>query len=161
MTTTKTYLFTDGSVEPKSGIGMGAYLHVEANMSYEDTLMVPVCLKRFDETSSTKLELQTLLWALKEIDSKGEIVIFTDCQNILSLQGRREKLEKNHYKTKNNQPIKNAKLYQEFYTRLDAIECTFMKIKGHQRQETKSELDKLFARVDKASRKALRKAKLA
>lgn len=60
-----------------------------------------VKLKRFKNTSSTKLELQTLLWALHEIDSAADkIIIYTDSQNTISLLERRERFEKNNYASK-------------------------------------------------------------
>ena len=66
----KEFLFTDGSVNPKQNIGFGAYLHVKQSQVYDEFLKQRVKVKRFDSTSSTKLELETILWALNEIDLK-------------------------------------------------------------------------------------------
>ncbi len=64
-------LFTDGSINPQSKIGYGAYLAVaEIDLSHE-SLKKHVKIKRFEDTSSTKLELQTLLWALEDIKPGG------------------------------------------------------------------------------------------
>ncbi len=52
--------------------------------------------KKFENTSSTKLELETLLWALSEINLDNcKIIIYTDCQNIIGLKERRAGLVKN------------------------------------------------------------------
>ena len=60
-------VFTDGSVNTQLKIGYGAYLVVyEQNQSF-DVLKESVKIKRFEQTSSTKLELQTLLWSLNQI----------------------------------------------------------------------------------------------
>ena len=113
--------------------------------------------KRFENTSSTQLELETLLWALDETDLENcKIVVHTDCQNILGLPSRREKLERSNYLSKTNKPIKKRELYKEFYKRVDLTKAEFVKVKGHKKQNEKSEIDKLFSFVDKASRFALR-----
>ncbi|MBU0755669.1 MAG: ribonuclease H, partial [Planctomycetes bacterium] len=64
-------LLTDGSVNARSKIGYGAYLAVsEVGLSL-DLLKRRVKVRRFEHTSSTKLELQILLWALSEIPATG------------------------------------------------------------------------------------------
>ena len=60
-------LLTDGSVNTRSKIGYGAYLAVKETGLSPDSLETLVKLKRFEPTSSTKLELETLLWALGDI----------------------------------------------------------------------------------------------
>ena len=113
--------------------------------------------KRFENAFSTKLELETLLWAFSEMDLKNyKIIAYADCQNILSLPNRREKLERSNYLSKTNKPIKNRELYKEFYKRLDATQVEFVKVKGHKKKNDKDEMDKLFTLVDRASRSALR-----
>jgi len=153
----KQLLFTDGSVNPQQNIGFGAYLHVKKNTIYEESLKNSVKVKQFYNTSSTKLEIETLLWALDEIVIKdGELIIFTDCQNILSLLERREKFEKNDYLTSKNKKIANHELYKKFYKVTDTIKCKFIKVKGHKPKSQKNDIDKLFTLVDIASRNALR-----
>jgi len=61
-------LFTDGSVNTKLKIGYGAYLIVTEDELSTESLKTQVNIKRFENTSSTKLELETLLWALNEND---------------------------------------------------------------------------------------------
>ena len=143
-------LFTDASVDPRLGVGFGAYLY----LLYDNLSVVPdIQVKHFVATSSTKLELQTLLWALDQI-SVDKITVYTDSQNIVSLPQRRDKLEKAEYLTKSAKPLKNHLLYKEFFRCYDARQLQLVKLKGHMAQ--KDELGKIFAQVDKASRKALR-----
>jgi len=148
----KIKLFCDSSVNPQSKIGVAAFLYYENELSEEPTIYT----KEFDDTSSTKLELQTFLWAVKELDRFDAYEVYTDCQNIFSLLNRREKLEKNNYKTSTNKEVKNQILYKEFYEVLDKKECTFVKVKGHKKSSEKDSIDKIFSKVDKASRKELR-----
>ena len=67
----KIKLFTDSSVNPQEKIGFGSFLILEENeISFED-MKKDIKIKRFENTSSTKLELQTFLWALDEINDKN------------------------------------------------------------------------------------------
>lgn len=145
-------LFCDGSVNPQLKIGFGAYFIYD-----EKALNQEIKIKKFDETSSTKLELEVLLWALKnENFSDKKIEIYTDCQNLLSLENRREKLQFNEYKANTGKIVKNHLLYKEFFYLRDKLNCQFIKVKGHKKSSQKDEIDELFNLVDKASRKALR-----
>ena len=96
-------LFTDGSVNTQVKFGYGAYLAVsDPGLSVEE-LSKQVKVKRFAPTSSTKLELQTLLWALSDINALGgKVVVYTDSQKIMGLQRRRDRFEQNDYRSKKN-----------------------------------------------------------
>ena len=150
-------LFTDGSINVQTNIGFGAYLIVHDFEQSLDSLKKLVKVQQFENTSSTKLELQTLLWALNEIkDERQKVIIYTDSQNIIGLPGRRKRFEKNNYSSKKNERIKNYKLYQEFYQFTDTLDCEFVKVRGHQQSHKKDNIHKIFTLVDRASRSALR-----
>ncbi len=150
-------LLTDGSVNTQSNIGYGAYLAVSERGLSLDTLRTRVKVKRFEHTSSTKLELQTLLWALGDIQALGcKVILYTDSQNIMGLQGRRYRFEQTNYRSKKNKRLSNYELYQEFFRIIDHLDCEFVKVRGHQVSNQKDDIDKLFTLVDRASRKALR-----
>lgn len=152
-------LLTDGSVNTQSKIGFGAFLTVsEAGLSLEE-LKARVQVKRFEQTSSTKLELQTLLWALSEIQELSrKVIVYTDSQNLTGLPARRERLEQADYRSNQNRRLNNYQLYQEFYRLTDQLDCQLVKVRGHQAVKQKGDIDKLFALVDRASRHALREA---
>jgi len=150
-------LFTDGSVNTQSKIGYGAYLVVFENGLSLDVLKSHVKIKRFEPTSSTELELKTLLWALGDIQSLGrKIIVYTDSQNIIGLPGRQDRLEQINYRSKNNERLKNYKLYRKFYRLIDQFDCEFVKVDGHNRSSQKDDIDRYFTLVDRASRKAQR-----
>jgi len=152
------YLFTDGSVHPQSKVGFGAYLLLEKKEFTSSELEQKINIKKFNNTSSTKLELETLLWALNEVFLKNfKIIIYTDCQNIIGLNARRDRFEKNNYVTSKGNVIQNHELYKEFYKRIDTLDCEFIKIKGHKKISEKNEIDEIFTLVDRATREALRK----
>ena len=97
------------------------------------------------------------MWAIQEIRTNGtKLTVYTDCQNILSLHDRREKFEKNNYRTGKKILIANHELYKEFFHITDSLDCTFVKVKGHKLSCEKDEIDTIFTLVDKASRNALR-----
>ncbi len=150
-------LLTDGSVNSQSNIGYGAYLAVSEHGLSLDSLRAHVKVRRFERTSSTKLELQTLLWALRDIQPVGgKVIVYTDSQNIMGLQGRRERFEQNNYRSKKKRRLNNYELYQEFYRMTDQLNCKFVKVSGHQVPNQKDDIDRLFTLVDRASRNALR-----
>ena len=154
----KIKLFTDSSVNPQEKIGFGSFflLNNDETKAFED-LKKDIKLKRFENTSSTKLELQTLLWALDEIEDKNIIIeIYTDCQNIIGLENRRDKLEKNHFYSTSGKLMNNHELYKNFYEKLDKLNLTFIKVKGHKKNSLKDEIDNIFNLVDRVSRNALR-----
>lgn len=151
------FIFTDGSVNPHSRIGYGAYL-ITSSLDFSLTdLKNDVQKKRFMDTSSTKLEIQTLLYALSEVQSlHSKVIVYTDSQNIIGLQGRRKKLEMNHFQSNQKKTLHNALLYKEFYQLTDTIDCIFHKVQGHSPSKQKTKIEKIFSLVDKASRQALR-----
>ena len=150
-------LLTDGSVNTQSNIGYGAYLAVSERGLSLDSLRTCVKVRQFEHTSSTKLELQTLLWALGDIQALGsKVVVYTDSQNIMGLQGRRDRFEQNDYRSKKNKRLNNYELYQEFYRMIDQLDCELVKVRGHQVSNQKDDIDRLFTLVDSASRNALK-----
>jgi len=149
------FLFTDGSVNPKLGIGFGAYIAFSKEPENIETLRECIKIKKFENTSSTKLELQTLLWALSEITVK-EITSFTDSQNIAGLLSRKERLLENNYCSKAGRQIRNHEIYREFFDYTKKLNIQFHLIQGHKPSRTKNHLDEIFTLVDRASRNALR-----
>jgi len=153
----KLMLFADGSLNTQSEIGYGAYLAVSERGFSLDPLRTRVKVKRFEHTSSTKLELQTLLWALSDIQASGrKVLVYTDSQNIMGLQGRRDRFEQNDYRSKKKKRLNNYELYQEFYRLIDQLDCELVKVRGHQVSNQKDDIDRLFTLVDRAARNALR-----
>lgn len=153
------FLFTDASLDPQTRVGYGAYLLIpefslEAPISKHKT---SIKTKKFKDTTSSKLELETLLWALGKIPTKKcKIIVYTDCQNIISLKEREERIVKNNYMSRKNTLIRNHEFYKKFYKVTNRYECDFIKVKGHKKTEDKDIVDTFFTLVDKASREALR-----
>ena len=151
------YLFTDGSVNTQSKIGIGAVLTLT---SLEDVNITAakekVLTKLFSGTSSTKLEIQTLNWALESVDPGTKVTVYTDSQNIVGLKARRAKFEKNDYKSGRGVLFNNHKAYKAFFNFSDSLDLKVIKVKGHTSSANKDAIDKAFTVVDRAARQALR-----
>lgn len=151
------YVFTDGSVSPKSRIGFGASLIIADLAISADEAKELVQVKQFEDTSSTKLELQILLDTLAELEkNEKRVIVYTDSQNIVGLSDRRLRFEKNNYISKSGRLIDNHKLYKEFYRITDVLNCQILKVKGHKNSSLKNNIDLFFTFVDRAARNALR-----
>lgn len=157
---TEWLLFTDGSVNTQTGKGYGAALLItsENQAHTRAELKNRIKIQKFIETSSTKLELQTLLWALADIPkSCTPLTVYTDSQNILGLAARRAGFEAQNYHSKKGLPLRNAALYQAFFQMSDDKGFQLKKIKGHKPADQRDPIDQLFNLVDKASRAACKK----
>ena len=118
-----------------------------------DTLKDRVKTKRFEQTSSTKLELQTLLWSLNELinladNSNITLTIYTDSQNIIGLPDRSSVVEQRNYLSSKNKRLNNYQQYQEFYHLTSSVKCKLVKVVGHQASSKKDNIDRLFGLVD-------------
>lgn len=151
------FLFTDASVDPQSGIGYGAYLLLGEYEIGAPVSKLKIKTKRFENTTSSKLELETFLWALSQIPTKNsKLILYTDCQNIITLKSREARLKESNYMTKKNTLIKNHELYKKFYEMIDLFDYDIIKLKGHKKPQDKDMADNFFTLVDRAAREALR-----
>ena len=154
----KIKLFTDSRVNPQLKIGFAAFLKVTDEKVSLEEIKKEIKIKRFENTSSTKLELQTFLWAIEEINLNTSFLIevYTDCQNIIGLPNRKEKIQSLNYHSSSGKLLNNSELYKDFFKLLEKYNCEFIKVKGHKKNSLKDEIDDIFNLVDKASRNALR-----
>ena len=120
-------------------------------------------IRRYECTSSTRLEVQTVLWALEDYRKEakgvrpGKLYIYSDSQCIAGLLRRRAAMEaKGFLSGKTNRLLKNAPLYQEFYGAYDLIGFKVIKVTGHLRACSHDTVDRIFSCIDRAVRKALR-----
>jgi ribonuclease HI len=162
-------LFTDVSLNPQRKLGIGAYLLVPApfleivpHEIKRGEIFARLQLRRFTETSSTKLEVQTVLWALNNIREEfncsdpGSVRVYTDSQCVAGLLGRRAGLEANDFiSCRSWRPLTNAPLYREFYVAYDALGFEVIKVAGHSRACSNDTVQRIFSYVDKEVRRAL------
>ena len=155
------HLLTDGSVNTQTKVGYGACLWLQEFTTPTDLLKHTVTVKRFEATSSTKLELETLIWSLHEHLASAnkqtiEITVYTDSQNIINLPGRRARLERDDYFSRNKKKLKHHQLYKVFYSLMDHLHFKLVKVQGHQPSGNRDLIAQHFSLVDQAARQALR-----
>jgi ribonuclease HI len=159
-------LFTDVSVNPVLKIGIGASLLLSAScrdLPFQgiemNEITTRIKVQRFGNTSSTKLELETVLWALGEHRkaSKRNLNLYTDSQCISGLLKRKSRLRAAEFNSKaTSLPLRNAPLYRSFYALHDEMNFKITKIEGHARTSKRDITHRIFSIVDREARKALR-----
>lgn len=163
-------LFTDVSVNPQQRLGVGACLLLPLQVI--DTppeeidqagLSLQLLCRRFSDTSSTVLELQTLQWGLelfRERQAGAEckaLRLYTDSQLIVGLPGRRAHLERSGYRSgRSGGELIHADLYRAFHAASDELGFTIVKVAGHCRAADHDTLQRIFAIVDRGARRALK-----
>lgn len=162
-------LFTDVSLNPQLKCGIGGYLLVPAALldgpphAIElDEVSARLVTRRFTETSSTRLELQTVLWALENswqeliIPAPGNLQIYTDSQSVAGLLPRRDGLLKSDFIAKRSgRLLINAPLYRQFYEAYDRFGFQVNKVRGHSPASSHDTVRRIFSCVDRGVRKAL------
>ncbi|HHT9109394.1 MAG TPA: ribonuclease H [Candidatus Wunengus sp. YC64] len=163
-------LFTDVSLNPKLKLGFGAYLVISSSFLeipperiIRPEFVKQIRLRRFEVTSSTELEVQTLLWALEDFqkESSGSMSVtldvYSDSQCVTGLQRRRAQLEMNGFCSKGtNRILRNGCLYRKFYEFHDTLGFEVIKVAGHARSCSHDSIHRIFSFVDKEARKALK-----
>ncbi|MDA9317257.1 hypothetical protein N9Q19_00460 [Puniceicoccaceae bacterium] len=158
------HLFIDASAQPETKDGYGAALLVgpdNHSLPLEE-LSAQIQVFKFTDTSSTRVELETLLRALQDVPTTSRpLTVYTDSQNILSLLDRRSRLETQDFQSQKGKPLNNAALYQSFFDALDRRGFTLVKVKGHKPTSQRDTIDQRFNLVDRAARKACRAGSIA
>ena len=163
-------LFTDVSLNPKLKVGFGAYLVIPSSFLkipperiIRSEFVEQIRLRRFEVTSSTKLEVQTLLWALENFQKEssgsrfGTLDVYSDSQCVTGLLRRRPKLEMNGFCSSGTKRIlTNGCLYRKFYEFHDTLGFEVIKVIGHGRSCSHDSIHRIFSFVDKEARKALK-----
>jgi ribonuclease HI len=159
-------LFTDVSVSPSLKLGVGAYvmipaLFLEASSGIIEISNIPelIKLRRFEGTSSTRLELQTVLWALTENhrELQGSLTIYSDSQCVSGLLKRKSRLMAGGFlSNKTNLQLGNASFYRTFYEFHDKLCFQVIKVDGHSGSRAYDIAHRIFSFVDKEARKALK-----
>ena len=167
-------LFTDVSLNPCLKCGVGVFMIIPSSLLTllpsdikKSDIEKNIKTKRFDSASSTKLEVQTVLWGIQyfqetlNVSSQKSLSIYCDSQCIAGLPGRRSRLEKDSFLSKGSKKLLNhANLYRRFYELQDQLKFDVIKVTGHSRSSSHDTVHRLFSFVDRWARKELRHLKL-
>jgi len=159
-------LFTDVSLNPRRKLGVGAYLLVPCSFMEvspqrieRSAITARLVARRFEDTSSTKLEVQTVLYALEDFRNQSKdagpvkLQVYSDSQCVARLLGRRQGLEIHRFMSKGrNRLITNASLYRKFYEFHDELGFEVIKVAGHTRSCSHDTVQRIFSCVDREVR---------
>lgn len=163
--------FADVSLDPVLRMGVGAYLVIPSVLLKSSSCLIeqselpgrPV-LRRFTCTSSTTLELQTVLWAREEHRSRTtapgteKLQVYSDSQCIAGLLKRRTALTSRCFRSgKTARLLRQASLYRRYYDLHDKLDFEVIKLKGQTNLGTRDAVLEVFFSLDKYVRKALRR----
>ena len=163
-------LFTDASLNPGLKVGVAGYLLVPESFIKTPSNLIKISeldeilvLRRFEDTSSTKLEVQTVLWALEEysigsaISESGKLHIYSDSQCVEGLLPRRARLESSGFHCRGgSRLLKNASLYSKYYEFHDRLKFDVTKVAGHTPSHSRNTVERIFSFIDQKVRKALK-----
>ena len=141
-------IYTDGAC--REGTGAWAAILFHNNQQKNLTGIV-------NNTTHNRMELTAALKAIGYINKQkikaSKIIIYTDSQYLVGLPARRERLEKNNFKTRAGKPIRNMDLVVKLFELLDEFPVELKKVKAHQK---KTEATNYNREVDKLVRKKLK-----
>ena len=163
-------LFTDASLNTTIKCGVGAYVVIPTSLLdiapdhiVQSEVSQRLKTRRFKKTSSTKLEVQTVLWALEQYRTEVNVLepvklsVYSDSQCVAELLKRRPGLEAKGFRSnKTNRLLRNAALYRNFYTFYDELQYKVVKVAGHSRSHSHDTVHRIFSLVDREARKALK-----
>jgi ribonuclease HI len=165
-------IFTDTATSPQRSVAIGAFICLDQAMMqcyaqlHTENLLVKlekhITYQYYESKKSTASEILTVIDALHYLTQKfhniKKVEVYTDCQSLCDLLGRRkEKLLATHFITRSGKTLQNAELYKQLYAIAEKFDVTLFKIKGHDSSANRVSLnEKIFAIVDKLSRKKLR-----
>jgi ribonuclease HI len=162
-------LFADVSVNPGLKLGVGAYIFIPASLRIGiSEVAARIKVRRFENTSSARLEIQTVLWALEEyrlrysgqsrISGHRKLYLYSDSQCVSGLLKRRPGLlARDFLSRKTSRPLKNASLYRAYYDLHDELDFEVIKVEGHSPCRSRDSAAGIFSCIDREARKSLKR----
>jgi ribonuclease HI len=143
-------VYTDGSCNPKRGIGGWA-----AIILYDGK---KITLTGFEsDTTHNRMELiaaiRSIVYINEKIEVFSKIKIYSDSQYLVNLSDRMNKLTENEFKTKKGDPIQNEDLVRIIKELTGKTYIEFVKVKAHRKKSTDENLNR---EVDKLARGMVR-----
>lgn len=138
-----------------------------AIIGYYDSTINQMFHKLHTNVSNTKAEILAIIELMQYISNKNHnksnltIKIFTDCQQVINLLNKRDKLVQTNFCNKKGIPLNNGNEYRLFFQNYDLLNSLVTKIiiehiDGHKKKYLKTDTDYLFSNLDKYVRKILR-----
>ena len=142
-------MYTDGSCNPKHGIGAWASL-----LFIEDRKVVLTGTE--EQTTHQRMELQAVIKSFEYLVQvnliEQPVHVFTDSQYVVGIPDRIAKLKAGAFITKAGLTIRSADLLQTLIHHIEILKPTFVKVKAHQRDDANTSNHE----VDRLARKLVR-----
>ena len=130
-------IYTDGSCLSNPGKGGWAAIIIDNG----ETLKISGNEKN---TTNNKMELMAPINALKKINKKNKIQIYTDSKYVkLGITEWIHKWIKNNWQTSKNEPVKNKELWMELYELTKSRQIKWIWIKAHAGNTLNEQVDLL------------------
>ena len=159
MKTDTTFIYTDASFSKAHDIAVIGFSQFTDSDQHE---LIPLSdlelhFEVISEKNNIRAEIRGAIIGLKSCHQKSKVMLYSDCHAVINLSQRREKLEKQKFISQSNGLIlRNADLYQEFYSICDQLKVETHWIKGHSPNKNSDKVQGNFSYLDKQVRKNLR-----
>lgn len=140
-------IYTDGSCNPRHGIGAwAAILFIDKNKF--------VLTGVEEQTTHQRMELQAVIKSFEYLAKTNVLPrvmeLYTDSQYVAGLSSRKMKLKASGFMTRKSMPIRNSDLVCVLIEYLEMMNVQFIKVKAHQRngdQDKNREVDLLARKI--------------
>ncbi len=153
------HAYTDSSFSKEFNIAVCGYSIFYNSDNHKNISLCEnkISLSYLTEKNNIRGEIRGAINVLENCPLQSKVYLYTDCQCIVGLLSRREKLEANNFISKNKRnPLANLDLYKEFYKLSDQVNLKVVWLKGHTTGYSLTLEEKNFSFLDKAVRKYLR-----
>jgi ribonuclease HI len=153
------YVYSDASFSQKHNIAViGAAIfrtsHAHDSLAIENANLQ---IEQIDERNCIRAELRSAISALKSCVTGAHVKMFCDCQAIVELPSRKQRLESLDFMSqRTKQALANADLYRQFFAILRQIHLEILWVKGHAPSQAGNHIQKNFSYLDRRIRQTLR-----
>ena len=136
-------VYTDGAC--KNNPGLGGYGIVIFIKDINENILKKEIKEAFENTTNNKMELLSVIVALKEFDEPYKINLFTDSKYVTDAINKNWLLswEKQNYRIGKKDEVKNIDLWRELSNLLNYHEVSFNWVKGHNGNKYNERCDEL------------------
>ncbi len=126
LTTGKVVMFTDGSVNPDSGVGGYGVI-----LKYKD--QIKELSGAFRKTTNNRMELMACIEGLRVLKKKSQVVIFSDSQYVVNSisKGWAKKWQAQGWRKNKKEFVENSDLWAQLLDLCDQHSVEFYWIRGH------------------------------
>ena len=139
----KAIVYTDGAC--KNNPGIGGYGIVIFIKDLNGNILKKEINKAYKETTNNKMELLSVIVALKELNEPYEIDLYTDSKYVSDAINKKwiKEWEKQNFRIGKKDEVKNIELWKELIELLNFHQVNFIWVKGHNGNKYNERCDEL------------------